>query len=243
MGLFDAFRRKRTPASPRPHRVADTGKPITKFPQLRDAWVAIGTEMYEQALRLAGQHVEAEDRELQHEAKKIIGIIKFRQRHYTEALGIFREIVPGSRNASDWFSLATAATMSGEIDLGAEAFAKALECPIEQDSVDRLPTLFMHLFYASALRDMKEYSRALAQIEPIKQAYQQLKITDDTFVYIREVPMLPHTMRVAMDIFRGLGARFDWRSWIRGLSESIDDEGKMYLTNCIRELEAGGSQL
>ena len=94
---------------------------------------------------------------------------------------------------------------------------------------DGLSSPFIRQYYACALRDRGEFARAFEQVEELRAIYEQLKITDDTFVYIRGVPFLSHTMDVAVDVFRGLGDSFDWQQWVDAFAKNLDDEGREYL--------------
>jgi len=82
-------------------------------------------------------------------------------------------------------------------------------------------------------------SSGTSQIEELRSIYEQLKITDDTFVYIRGVPFLSHTMDVAVDVFRGLGESFAWSQWIDSFAEKLDDEGREYLESVAQRLAPG----
>jgi hypothetical protein len=82
-----------------------------------------------------------------------------------------------------------------------------------------------------------EFALALEQIQELRKIYEQLRITDDTFVYLRGVPMLPHTMKLALSVFRGLGAEFPAQQWISEFAARVDDEGAQYLRDCSAQLE------
>jgi tetratricopeptide (TPR) repeat protein len=176
---------------------------------------------------------------LSRQAKKFTALALFRKGDYAAAGDLFQELAADSHEAGDWFNVATSATLAGEIDLGERAFELACKCQ-EAAGYRQQPSLpLMRQWYAAALRDRGEFARSLRQIEQLRTIYEQLKITDDTFVYIRGVPFVSATMNVAVDVFRGLGDAFDGPAWIDAFARSLDDEGKQYLAEVKHRLDDG----
>ena len=212
-----------------------------RHPELRDAWLALETDYVDRALELATQHTNSRDVELAADAKKLVALIQFRRGQYKTALALFRDVVAVHDDAGNWFNVATAATLDGEIESGRTAFDRALAAIERGNVADGLSSPFIRQYYACALRDRSEFTRALEQIEALRSIYEQLKITDDTFVYIRGVPFLSHTMEVAVDVFHGLGDGFDWNQWIESFARKLDDEGREYL-NTVKQRLINGTE-
>lgn len=235
MGLRDFLRRRRD----QPRTEADDNRRTRRRPELRDAWLAFETDYPDRALELATQYCDSRDAELAADAKKLVALIRFRRGQYDTALALFRDVVAVHDDAGNWFNMATAATLGGDIESGRDAFDRALAAIQRGDVSDGLSSPFMRQYYACALRDRGEFTKALEQIEELRTIYEQLKITDDTFVYIRGVPFLSHTMDVAVDVFRGLGDSFDWHQWIDSFAKKLDDEGRDYLNSVKQRLTTG----
>lgn len=208
--------------------MAPDNKPERR-PELRDAWRALETDELDTASSLAEKHVYALDADLARESKKIIALVQFRNKHYATAAPLFHEVAKSSTDAADWFNVCTSATLAGDVSLGEHAFQQALNSQQASGYAQQPSIPFMRQYFACALRDRHEYKKALEQIEELRAIYEQLKITDDTFVYIRGVPFLSHTMNVAVDVFRGLGGSFDASVWIDRFASKLDDEGREYL--------------
>lgn len=211
--------------------------------ELREVRLAFEVdEDFDKAIALAKPFLSSADAELRRQAKKHIALSTFRKKEFQEASDLFRELADESADAGDWFNVVTSATLGGHIVDGEVAFQKALECQeaagyTQQPSVPR-----MRHWYACALRDQQEYRRAFEQIEELRGIYEQLKITDDTFVYIRDVPFLPDTMDVTVDVFRGLGNAVDAVGWIERLAAKLDDEGQQYLEEVKNRLQDNGDK-
>lgn len=182
-------------------------------------------------ITMARPLLESEDAEVRREANKYVGLSMFRTGQYREALTVFRDLAQNSSESKDWFNVVTAATKAGEIEVGETAFDKAVECQHKAGNTQQPSVPFMRYWYACCLRDRSEYSKALHQIDELRQIYEHLETTDDTFVYIRGVPFLAHTMDVAVDIFKGLGDLKKAIGWIDDFAEKLDDEGQQYLAD------------
>ena len=163
------------------------------------------------------------------DANKLMGMSLFRQAKYQEALPYFQKATEYNPEINDWFNVITSGTLSKNVEVGRNAFDKAVQLQLDSGHKEQPSIPFMRQYYACALRDIGEYELALEQINELRQIYEQLKITDTTFVYIRGVPFLSHTMDVAMDVFNGLGASFDAKEWIDSFSSKLDEEGQEYL--------------
>jgi tetratricopeptide (TPR) repeat protein len=198
--------------------------------ELREVRLAFEVdEDFDKAISLARPFLESSDDELRIQARRHTALSLFRKNNYSQALSLFRELAENSNEAGEWFNVVTSATLAGDIAGGEDAFEKAVKCQ-EVAGYSQQPSVpFMRHWYACALQDRKEYAKALHQIEELRTIYEQLKITDDTFVYIRGVPFFSHTMNVAVDVFRGLGSSFNAIGWIEAFARKLDEEGQTYL--------------
>jgi len=203
-----------------------------KQPDLRNTdklWELLKNEKYEEVILQAKKLLKHKTEAIAKDANKLIGMAQFRQAKYQEALLHFLRATEYNPELNDWFNVITSATLSKNIKVGRNAFDKAVELQLDSGHKEQPSIPFMRQYYACALRDIGEYDLALEQINELRQIYEQLKITDTTFVYIRGVPFLSHTMDVAVDVFNGLGANFDAQEWIDSFSSKLDDEGQAYL--------------
>ena len=235
MGLRDFFRRR---PEETPVEKEDRHHPARRA-ELSEAWIALETNEPDRGVALAAPYMESTDRELASDAKKIVALVRFRRNDYEGALLLFRDVVAVNDDAGNWFNVATAATLGGNIEVGRDAFEHALTAQQQKPNPEGMSVPFMRRYYACALRDRSEFVRALEQIEELRSIYEQLRITDDQFVYMRGVPFLAHTMDVAVDVFRGLGESFVWSNWLDSFAEKLDLEGREYLKSVAERLANG----
>lgn len=237
MGLRDFFKSRRNREGSDTNTASDGGAERRR--ELRDAWRALETEDFDSAINHAQEFMDAVDDALALESRKIVSLGQFRKENYSTAVPLFHEIAKTTNDVGDWFNVITSATMAGDIELGEHAFDQALRLQKSADYSEQPSVPFMRQYFACALRDRGEYEKALGQIEELRSIYEQLKITDDTFVYIRGVPFLSHTMDVAVDVFRGLDNTFDSIGWIDSFATKLDDEGREYLQTVKERIAMG----
>lgn len=192
-------------------------------------WKLLQNEKYEEVISEAKKLLGHKPALIVKDANKLMGMSLFRQAKYQEALPYFQKATEYNPEINDWFNVITSGTLSKNVEVGRNAFDKAVQLQLDSGHKEQPSIPFMRQYYACALRDIGEYELALEQINELRQIYEQLKITDTTFVYIRGVPFLSHTMDVAMDVFNGLGASFDAKEWIDSFSSKLDEEGQEYL--------------
>lgn len=192
-------------------------------------WELLQNEKYEEVIPEAKKLLGHKSAPIAKDANKLMGMALFRQAKYQEALPYFQRATEYNPEINDWFNVITSGTLSKNVEVGRNAFDKAVQLQLDSGHKEQPSIPFMRQYYACALRDIGEYDLALEQINELRQIYEQLKITDTTFVYIRGVPFLSHTMDVAVDVFNGLGASFDAKEWIDSFSSKLDEEGQEYL--------------
>ena len=235
MGLRDFFKRR---SEKMPVGKEGRHQPVRRA-ELSEAWIALETNEPDRGVALAAPYMESADQELAADAKKIFALVRFRRNDYEGALLLFWDVVAVNDDSGNWFNVATAATLGGNIEVGREAFEHALTAQQQRPNPEELSIPFMRQYYACALRDRGEFFRSLEQIEELRSIYEQLRITDDHFVYLRGVPFLAHTMDVAVDVFRGLGESFIWSDWLDSFAERLDAEGREYLESVAERLANG----
>lgn len=193
----------------------------------KELWELLKSEQYEEVTKSAERLLSHKSINVVKDAAKLMGNSYFRQAKYEESLPYFQTATNHNAEINDWFNVITAATLSKNIKVGRNAFEQVIK--IKRQTEDQLSLPMIYQYYACALRDVGENKLALEQINNLREIYEQLKITDSTFLYMRGVPFLSHTMDVAVDVFKGLGTTFDADSWIDNFSGKVDEEGQEYL--------------
>lgn len=193
-------------------------------------WELLQSEKYDEVILGAGKLLGNPNEHITKDASKLIGMALFRQAKYQEALPYFQRATEYDPEVNDWFNVISTGTLSKNIEIGRHALEKAIQLQHDTGYKAQPSIPLMRLHYACALRDIGKFLLALEQINELRKIYEQLKITDTTFVYLRGVPFLSNTMVVAVDVFNGLGSSFNSKEWIESFSSNLDEEGQIYLT-------------
>jgi tetratricopeptide (TPR) repeat protein len=215
---------------------ADQAAEPARSPELQEAWSALRDEQFDRAISLASQHLHR-PAPLGTEATKLVGLAEFRKADYRASIPRMEHVARLTNKPEDWFNFCTSATMAGEIEIGLAALDQAISALQQPHAQSPISMPQMRFHFAQALVQKGEFELALKQIGELRKIYEQLRITDDTFVYIRGVPMLPHTMEVALSAFRGLGQVLPAREWISEFASRVDEDGARYLSECAQRLE------
>lgn len=239
MAIFDFFRKRNEMprrASP-PRRLKDDGKRLSEFPALRDAWLKLQTHYLDEAREIAKRYVGAADTKMAVEALKIVALAAFRQGQHQDALRMLEQVAAHTGKAKDLFDVMTCAGIAGHVERAQEVFAAVIRRYEGGDTEDVPPLPCIWYYYGCAVRDGGHPEAALPMLQKLREVYEQLKITDDTFVYIRGVPFLSHTMSLAIDVFRSAGDSFDACAWVRDFARSLDEDGQSYLAEVLAQLK------
>jgi len=160
--------------------------------------------------------------------KQMIGLSFFYKKDYEKALTILEEIALEKNDVESWFNVLMSLMLANKPQEGKKVFNRILKLhnELKSNQPRELGINFIKYYYACGLNDAGLFDDALEQLEDIKKTYIEMKITDDTFVYIRGVPFLSDTLNLAKKIFNGLNIDFNNSGFINELETAIDDEGK-----------------
>lgn len=199
-------------------------------PELDAGWAAMDEGNFDKAVKEALPHTKAANENLRAEANKLAGLAYFQLRDAKKALPHLKEVAAISDDASAWFNVVTSATLAGDLKQADDAMNKvnALMDGKEIDPGDMsLPQA--RLYYGMALCDMNECDKAFEQLNWLRGFYEAYNITDDTFLYLRGMPLFPHAMQLMVRVFDGMDPKFDREKWVRDFAAKLDDQGRDYI--------------
>lgn len=163
------------------------------------------------------------------EASKILGQVCVNRRRYAEAAIHFNRVLTQQDSADNWFNLANAAVLAGELEQGEAAFERALERCVEQGSSTSPSVPYMRLYFCCALSEQGAVSAALNQINILRRNYENVGSTDPHFLRQRGLPSLQHTMKVAEGLFARTRSHFDYETWLAEFANTLDASGRQLL--------------
>ncbi len=199
-------------------------------PELDNGWAAMDEGDFEQAVQEALAHTAAANENLRAEANKLAGLAYFQMRQPKDALPHLQEVASIVDDAHSWFNVVTSATLSGDLAKADDAMIKVARL-LDGQEIDpgdmSLPQA--RLYYGMALCDIEQFARAFEQLDWLRGLYESHKVTDDTFLYMRGMPLFAHALQLMVRVFDGLDDEFDREKWVRDFAARLDDEGRDYI--------------
>lgn len=170
----------------------------------------------------------AEGKNVPSDVKQKLALSYYYKRDYAQSLKYFQEIAAEKENRENLFNVLMSALALKQTEYSGEIFNKLLNLRdrTDKNSPRELGIPYIRFYYARGLYEAKLYAEAMEQIEELKKIYLCLKITDDTFLYIRGVPFLTQTLELAKNIFDARGLDFSHSSYLIELKQGVDEEGK-----------------
>lgn len=162
-----------------------------------------------------------------------LALAYFHTDNYDKSTSIFEHICQTSEESVDWFNLATSAIMNNDTLKGLQALETAIRYNKEtKTNGEGIPTPFMYLYAAYALKDSEKFDFAFEQLNKLGEIYKTLSITDDTFLYMRGVPFFSEFVSLAKAILPNQKV-IDPASWVKQISSSMDENGRDILHQLI----------
>lgn len=201
---------------------------LNRSNQLNSLWEKFKEGKFEEVISQANNIIERNDPKNHNEAFKLLGLSYFRLGRFDLSEQTFIKLTENSTNPDDWFNLVTSATLNKNIELSEKAYLKTIELYRKKGTKENLPLPHIYYYYMQGLRDVKEYPKAYKQLEKLKEIYSKLVITDSTFLYLRGVPFLNHTMEASKEILENIDKDLA-KTFINDLSKNLDEDGKQYI--------------
>jgi len=209
---------------------------MPRSPKLQEQWTLLERQEYQRAFEgaFAMRH-ELQGAAL-HDAYELMGLACYRQQQYHHASRWFKKACQGSDDATDWYNLAASATMQGNVTLGAEAFEQVRICQ-QAARYQQEPGIHQQLYwYGCALCDTAQHGALQRVLDELATLYRRLHCTDTSFLYIRRVPFLSCFLTLATRCFCEQERYAEGETWMRALSEGLDEDGQQQVTEAMREL-------
>jgi len=178
-----------------------------------------------------------------HDGLRLMGLALYYQLDYGRAAYWFNEGCQGSEEASDWYHLALAATMDGDLERGVAAFEQVRLCH-QAARHGQHPGFYVHVYgYAHALGRKGEHARLRPLLDELAVAFGRLHNTDTGFLYARQMPFLSSVLALATGTFRARNCAAEGIAWLEALAPALDEPGQRQVGAAIQDLLAAASGL
>lgn len=216
---------------------------MTRALQLQKQWALFDRQEFERAFAETHAVLSRLQGEDLRDAQRLMGLCCYLQQQYSVATFWFKKACQGSEQSSDWLNLALAATLHGDLELGAQAFEQARLCQ-QVARFRQVPGFYLQAFwYATALCDASPlypnqnvYPRVELLLNELAAVYKRLRCTDTAFVYSHELPFLVSFLELVVRCFRAQEKYAQGIAWLQELGDALDEEGKRQVSKAMAEL-------
>lgn len=226
MGLFDRLlgRQKRT----NPPSDNDEGTPL----ELASAVSALERGDWSQVVKLARPYRDSPQKNLRSDAYRLCALATGRLEQWETAfacwLALF-ELEPTAHNA---LQLASTSVMAKEVECGKAWLMKFDE--INENSHE-LPVATAYTNFISALAQAGHAEETLPYLSWLRELYRHLKVTDDTFLYMRGVPFLSVFLDNSWPLLSQCLDKEQIQDWYGSMLSDLDEGGCKLLRGWLDE--------
>jgi hypothetical protein len=200
---------------------------------LDEAYKEIQKGNHGKGIKLTERYLSFKDQEVQLLAYTISAIGNFESGNYAVAKEQYKKSADMTNDNQDWFNVCTSATLAKDFELGSLAFQKAMDPYSNQTSNISGP--MMTYYYSQALADAGNFSKSREMIEPLKDLYKKIKISDTHYLTTQGMPMIQNFMDVVKKIYNGTKDK-SVSILLEDLSSGLDEEGQEMVKQFKEEL-------
>ncbi len=192
-------------------------------PELIPAIAALKDNAFEKALEAALPYVEAESPAVRTDANRLCALSLSRLDRYEEAFAYWLNVFSREESVHNALQLATSSVMCDELERGKAWLAKADELNEKQREMSPVA---LRINFISALSRRGHFHDAFDHLQWMKTLYEQLHITDSTFLYLRNVPFFTAFLENSLPITKAVLSPEEAVRWYASMREHLDTDGQ-----------------
>ena len=191
--------------------------------ELRAALQALHAEDFAQAMTLAAPYCSAAQTDLRGDANRICALCCSRLGRWMDASRYWVALFEHEQNGHNALQVASSLAMAGQLANGEEWFAKARDLNEGDAST---PPVLMYISFITALKNSGNVRAALPYLAWVKALYQELHITDATFLTLRGVPFFVSFLEQSAPIVDASMDAGQAKAWYQAMLPHIDQDGQ-----------------
>ncbi|MGO1069960.1 hypothetical protein [Lysobacter sp. CA199] len=204
-------------------------------PELATALAALQRPDFETAFALAREHVEAAAPDTRADAHRLCALALSELDRYPQAFDHWHALFDLEPSAHNALQLATVSAMCDEVERG-EAWLMHFD-QINADTREMSP-VSARTNFISALNRAGHGQAALAHLEWLRDVYEQVRVTDSTYLYMRGIPFLSAFFDNSLPMLQAQLSPSQVRHWYSALDGKLDEDGQAQLQAWIAGLPA-----
>ncbi len=178
-------------------------------------------------------NAEYDGKEMPPKTERQLALAYYYKADYKNSLKHFEHIAAQEETTENLFNVMTSYLALKDIGGARTVFGKiiethrgALSTGQGKNFVPQLCIPYLRYYYACGLVDAGAFEEAYIQLEELKKVYLCVRITDDTFLYMRGIPFFGRTLELAKKIFDGLNKEFKSSAFLEDLAAAVDADGQ-----------------
>lgn len=202
--------------------LADRAEPADPE-QLKVALQALHEEDFAAALAAAVPYCGAANTALRNDANRLCAMACARLGRWAESAAYWETLFAQESTSHNALQIASSSVMAGELAKGEQWFAKALEV---NERTGDTPQIHSYTNFISALDMSGQQRAALPYLEWVREIYQNLHITDATFLTLRGVPFFGSFLDKSAPIVAASMDAGQASAWYSAMLPHIDQDGQ-----------------
>jgi len=168
------------------------------------------------------------------EAARLLGLACMRMGKYPEAAEYYELVCKGSNDSEDWFDLAMARLMAGDVVHGVVALEEAKR----RYAKGKMTVPMMLFHFIGALLDRGFWDAAKRYLEELAETYAKAGNTGDAFLFAHDLPLFSWFLNAVVRAYKGSFSQKAGIAWLKSIAPRFDTEGQTRIANAIRLLAA-----
>lgn len=164
------------------------------------------------------------------ETEKKLALAYFHKQDFDNSLEHFESIAAKKETTENLFNVMTSLLSLGKIEQARDIFNRIIQTHRGtgkgKNFLPQLCIPYIRYYYACGLVDAEFFDEALIHLEELKKIFIGVKITDDTFLYMRGIPFFADFIKLAQRVFIGLKTDFKSSAFLEELLSVVDQDGK-----------------
>ena len=201
--------------------------------ELAPAVAALEAESFERALQMAEGFCAHPDMALRADALRLCALSQARLENWEKAFDNYYALFAIELGVLNALQLATTSVMAGHLAQGESWFEKARQI---NDEKQEMPWPGLYTNFLSALAMKGEWAAGLPHVEWLRDMFQGMSNSDDTFVFMHGMPFLSVFFEKSLPFLRAVMSETEVRAWYAAMGEHLDDEGRRKLEGWLGNL-------
>jgi hypothetical protein len=200
-------------------------------PELRAAIDHLANHDYAAVLLLAAPYLSSADERLCKDAIRLSALASSRTNQWSSALDFWRSLFDREATAHNALQVATASVMAGHVAQGRQW----IETAGRMNATSRdVPGILILTNFITALKNSGHPTEALPYLDEVKEIYEDLHITDPTFLVLRGLPLFESFIENSRPVVTTAFPVKEAAQWYETMIPHLDAAGATELRRWLR---------